>query len=176
MNRWEKPGLLHGPMGEMILKDKNGEPFEVIRAGVDRLKELLEFYDQFEPKGQYQGIPPSHKSKRKRWVRDLLEQWENFLIIKGGGIIGHLAFTHLSQPAQELIIFIHQGHRGRGIGSEAIRAVCTLMSRGHIECIWLTVQNTNIPAIRCFRKVGFEFTSPPLEPEREMRLQLKEMS
>jgi len=138
------------------------------------IKRLESFYDLFEPKGEYQGIPPSQKRARRRWTKDLMAHWQNFLILEGDRVVGHVAVSMGESPIQELIIFLHQDFRGQGIGTEALGSLQDwLKSKGNRK-IWLTVQNTNIAATRCFRKVGFQFTSPPLEPEREMILDLEE--
>ena len=71
-------------------------------------------------------------------------------------------------------VYVRREYRGRGIGTEALRQIRALLAQKGHERIWLTVQSTNVPAIRCFRKVGFHFTSPELEPERDMLLEAEE--
>lgn len=152
------------------IRDKRGQRYHVIPFGFEGLHKLLSFYDAFEPKGVYQGIPPSRKSDRHQWVKSLMAGSQNFFILEGDQLIGHVAVTHGGGGLPELIIFLQEGYRGRGVGTEALRQIRTLLANKGHDRIWLTVQSTNVPAIRCFRKVGFHFTSPELEPERDMLL------
>ena len=85
--------------------------------------------------------------------------------------MGHVAVAIGGGLLRELIVFLHQDYRCKGIGCGALRCI-----RGMLEPqrkLWLTVQSTNLVAMRCFRKVGFEFISPALEPEREMILDVE---
>jgi len=156
------------------IRDKVGRVLEVLPCAGEKPDKLLAFYNLFEPKGEYQGIPPGQKRDRTRWIKELIAGWQNFLILDGDQVVGHVAVTLGAGPLQELIIFLHQDYRGRGIGSKALDYIQGWLGPKVSGRLWLTVQNTNVPAIRCFQKVGFKFTSPPLEPEREMVLDLKE--
>lgn len=156
------------------IRDKDGRKLFLERAGPARLEELRGFYDVFKPKGVFQGIPPVKRKERHRWVRDLMENWINYIVWHKDRVIGHAAVTRLGAPLFEVVIFLQEGYRGRGIGTETLRRIGRDLKRVGEGRIWLTVQSTNTAAIRCFRKVGFQFTSPSLEPEREMVLDLGE--
>jgi RimJ/RimL family protein N-acetyltransferase len=156
------------------IRDKIGRVFEVLPWEKQEPARLRIFYEEFEPKGEYQGIPPAQKRPRYSWIKGLLANWHNFLILEGDRVIGHVAISPVEGSLQELIIFLNQDYRGQGIGSEALGAIQGWLKQKGFGRLWLTVQNTNMTAIRCFRKVGFQFTSPPLEPEREMVLDLEE--
>ena len=156
------------------IRDKAGRVFEVNPCAEEGLEKLVAFYDLFDPKGEYQGIPPVKKRARTSWVKGLVSQWQNFLILKEDKVVGHVAVTMEEGPVHELIIFLHQDYRGQGVGSEALLRIQDMLKQKISKRLWLSVQNTNRVAIRCFQKVGFEFLSPPLEPEREMVLDLEE--
>ncbi len=66
--------------GRMVveIRDKTGRNFQVLPCGKEELEHLTAFYDEFEPKEEYQGIPPARKPERNRWVEGLLSHWENF--------------------------------------------------------------------------------------------------
>jgi RimJ/RimL family protein N-acetyltransferase len=155
-------------------QDKVGRVFDVIPCKEEGLEKLLAFYDIFEPKGEYEGIPPAEKQARTHWVEGLISHWQNFLVNEGEQIVGHVAVTLGEGPVQELIIFLHQDYRGQGVGSEALIRIQDWLKQKGPGKFWLTVKNTNRQAIRCFQKVGFQFMSPPLEPEREMVLEIGE--
>jgi ribosomal protein S18 acetylase RimI-like enzyme len=156
-----------------VIRDKDGNAFEVFSCGDERVADLLAFYDLFEPKGEYQGVPPSQKRARRGWIRELLGGWDNYLVLDAQSVVGHVAVTSRDIPLREVIIFLHQDYRGRGIGTAALDYIKELEKKTGGARLWLIVQSTNAPAIRCFGRVGFEFNSPRLEPEREMILDLE---
>jgi RimJ/RimL family protein N-acetyltransferase len=160
--------------GATGIRDKEGRTFQVVLSGEKGLARLLSFYELFEPKGGFEGLPPARRRERRRWVLGLMGGWRNFLVLDGDQMIGHVAVTLGESDLEELIIFLHQEFRGKRIGSEALRYVMGLMKQEGCRRLWLTVENTNIPAVRCFQKVGFRVTSNLLEPEVEMVLDLEE--
>jgi PAS domain S-box-containing protein len=156
------------------IRDREGRALQVALAGDKGLMRLLAFYEAFEPKGGFEGLPPPRKKERRRWVVGLVGGWRNFLILDGDQMIGHVAVTLGESDLEELIIFIHQDYRGKGVGSEALRHVCRLLEQEGCRTLWVTVESTNRAAIRCLEKVGFRVTSEGLQPEREMVLDLGE--
>ena len=157
----------------VAIQNKAGLVFEIIPYEDQAADKLVSFYDLFEPKGEYQGIPPVQKHVRERWIKEIKESWQNFLILRDDRVVGHVAVAHEGGPLKELIIFLHQDYRGQGVGTKALGHIEGWLLEKGCKTLWLTVQNTNTPAIRCFRKVGFSFQSPLLEPEREMVLNLE---
>ncbi|MGQ9652535.1 MAG: GNAT family N-acetyltransferase [Thermodesulfobacteriota bacterium] len=158
------------------IRDNDRRVYDVTLAGEKGLLKLLSFYEEFEPKGAFEGIPPSHRRERRRWVTGLVAGWRNFLILAGDRVVGHVAVTMGGSVLQELIIFLHQDHRGRGLGTAALRYIIAQLEEEGCRRLWLTVENTNLPAIRCFLKVGFQFTSSLMESELEMTMDIERPS
>jgi RimJ/RimL family protein N-acetyltransferase len=157
----------------VLIDKKYGSCLEVYPYREDRCEELAVFYDLFEPKGEYQGIPPTDREPRMRWLSEILVNWHNFLILDADRIIGHVAVTHGQGKLEELIIFMLEEYRGRGIGTEVLNLVGGWLREKGTKRLWVTVESTNTPAVRCFTKVGFSFSSLLLEPEREMIMDLE---
>jgi two-component system NtrC family sensor kinase len=155
------------------VRDKDGRAIKVALAGEKGLMRLMAFYDAFEPKGAFEGLPPAPKRERRKWVIGLLGGWRNFLLLDGERVVGHVGVTLGESDLEELIIFLDREYRGRGIGSQALRHIGNLMAREGCRRLWLTVESTNTAAIRCFQKAGFGFTSRELQPEMEMVLDLE---
>lgn len=155
------------------LRDKKRRAVRVVLAGEKGLMRLLSFYDSFEPKGAFEGLPPIIKRERRKWVIGLMGGWRNFLMLEGKEVIGHVGVTLGESDLEEVIIFLRQDYRGRGIGSMALRHVGDLMALEGCRRLWLTVESSNTSAIRCFQKAGFRFTSKELQPEMEMVMDLQ---
>ncbi|MEJ5375537.1 MAG: GNAT family N-acetyltransferase [bacterium] len=156
------------------IRDQDGRFIQVVLAGERTLTRLLSFYDAFQPKGAFEGLPPAAKRERRKWVIGLMGGWRNFLLLDGDQVVGHVGVTLGESDLEEVIIFLRHEYRGKGIGSRALRHVGSLLAREGCRRLWLTVESTNTVAIRCFQKAGFRFTSRAIEPEMEMVMDLGE--
>ena len=108
------------------------------------------------------------------WIDRLLSQWINLGVFDQDQLIGHCAFDTIGeQAASEYLIFISPEFQDQGIGTALTRYAMDIARSAHCHRVWLTVQNSNLRAIKVYRKVGFYFTGP-FEEEREMTLLLDE--
>jgi RimJ/RimL family protein N-acetyltransferase len=152
------------------ITDIIGRLYKVLVCNDDCKGELFRFYEEFEPKGEFQGIPPVQEKERVIWLDRILAEWRNFIIEESdkGIIIGHLAVDCLHSPSSaELIIFINQAYRCQGVGTKVLKKLKEMLGELKCEQVWVTVKDRNRPAIRCFLNVGFDFAGP-IEMEREM--------
>ncbi|MEV5974638.1 GNAT family N-acetyltransferase [Streptomyces sp. NPDC051921] len=53
-------------------------------------------------------------------------------------------------------IAVAPAHRGRGIGAELMERACAHGRRAGARTAWLEVTNVNAPAVRAYRRMGFE--------------------
>ena len=67
--------------------------------------------------------------------------------------------TQRAQGAQVGGIFVPIQHRGQGIATRAMRALCQRLL-AELPCVTLHVNETNAPAVRCYVRSGFEATTP----------------
>jgi RimJ/RimL family protein N-acetyltransferase len=158
----------------MDFQDKQGLPFE-IRTGADEdIAPLMEMYARFEPRGHYQGIPPIELEPCLAWIERLFGNGMNLLALRDGRIIGHAALLpDLNLRDGEYLVFLHQAHRGHGIGAVLTRRAIERAQHLGLTEVWLTVDVTNYIAIRLYRKCGFHFCgAPDFEGERKMSLPL----
>jgi ribosomal protein S18 acetylase RimI-like enzyme len=62
----------------------------------------------------------------------------------------------------ELAIYLHQSIRGRGIGTAMNRVAVNLARIAGFARVWLSVEVTNVAAIRSYHKAGFKRTAATL--------------
>jgi PAS domain S-box-containing protein len=150
--------------------DKLGCAFTIEQCGNEQLAELLEMYEEFSPKGLAQGLPPRDKSQRRSWIEKLLDCAMNFLVRKDQKVVGHASLVPTFDGlGAEYVIFVNQGYRNRGLGSRlTLHAMATARGAG-LQCVCLTVEVYNLPAVRVYQKVGFKF-SDQFGSERTMIL------
>lgn len=119
---------------------------------------LVTMYETFEPKAQFQGLPPSESFSIRRWLHRLGQTGVvQFVIEVAGDIVGHAMLCPSEAGTDaELAIFVHQDYRGLGLGRKlllgALNHGCKVMELGRV---WLSTQGSNTVALRLFETVGF---------------------
>jgi ribosomal protein S18 acetylase RimI-like enzyme len=152
--------------------DKQGDEFEVAEATLEDRWALVEMYDCFTPKAITQGLPPINAEARYQWIKNLLENGENFLAWHQGRLVGHSSIIVDSVRGDaEYLIFVDRSCRNRGMGSELTRAAIQRARDLALSSIWLTVEALNFRAIKLYKNIGFAFCDSG-ERERTMILRL----
>ncbi len=115
-------------------------------------------YVEFEPKGEYQGLPPRTESQIRKWLTQLREQgFDQFIAEIGNRIVGHAMLCPSQRRTEaELAIFFHQGYRGLGLGKRLLLGVLSFgCKKLALERVWLFVTGSNPVALHLFEEVGF---------------------
>ncbi len=159
-------------MDHRPFRTKKGRDITICLFSKEALHALLAFYDEFEPKEGYQGLPPRLESSRRQWVENLVVGNLTLLAMEGGQVIAHAAAIRIpSSSTAELLVFVHQDFQNQGIGTELVKLVAEGAIERGLKRIWLTVLTSNSVAVYVFRKCGFRFIGP-MDSEREMILDL----
>ncbi len=119
---------------------------------------LLAMYANFEPKGAFQGLPPHKETLIRRWLDGLRESGSIFFVMaEGDRIIGHAMLCPSLKNTAELAIFVHQDFRGIGLGEHlllgALNYACRRLA---LSKVWLSVQGSNVSALKLFQRNGFQ--------------------
>lgn len=130
-------------------------------------------YHSFEPKECSQGLPPASPSRLEAWLSGLLVGNVNLVAQREGNAVGHAVLLAM-EPGKsgEYLVFVHQDHQDRGIGSALTRAAREIAESLDFCKLWLTVELLNPRAIHVYEKVGFHMIGPR-EAECEMALDLR---
>lgn len=133
---------------------------------------LLEMYLEFEPEDRAQGIPPVREEGIRDWLDVLLApHCYNVIARHEERVVGHSVLVPDERGAYELAIFVLQPYQGAGIGTSLLETLLGLGQDQGVETVWLTVERWNEPAIRLYRKVGFETVeAESFELEMSIRL------
>jgi len=138
--------------------DKFGKPFEVGIGSAEEFSLVLEMYSIFSPKPASQGLPPQNPEVCQNWVKTLFKIGINGLAWRDNSVIGHTALIpDVKGKSGELVTFVDQDHRNRGIGTELTRFTLEKFGQDGFEIAWLTVRVSDFIPIRLYRKLGFEF-------------------
>ncbi len=120
---------------------------------------LLDMYRQFQPKNYILGLPPPLEPLRVEWLRKLLQEKLNLVAETGGRIIGHASVIDVpGGDFCELIVFVHQDFRGRGLGTYLTEEICRRALYLGKKKVWLMVERTNEHAVKIYYKTGFRVT------------------
>jgi ribosomal protein S18 acetylase RimI-like enzyme len=120
---------------------------------------LVEMYKGFEPKRVAQDLPPPDVPRIAHWLDELQLKSRALLALIENRVVAHVILCPISDAAVEFTIFVHQGFRGRGIGTAMTRLALSLASEMGFAEVFLTTELTNIAALRLYRKSGFRMTS-----------------
>ena len=156
------------------VRTRHGRTLLAREYTVDDFGALVEMYKGFEPKRTAQGLPPPDVPRIARWLDELQGKSGALLALDGPRVVGHALLCPISDAAVEFTIFVHQDFRREGLGTELTRlAIAHATEMGFAE-IFLTAELTNFPALRLYRKVGFQ-TQSSCGDECEMRLRVAAM-
>jgi GNAT superfamily N-acetyltransferase len=151
--------LNHKMTPERITRtDKFGKSFEIGISRDEDFQFLMEMYRTFSPKPASQGLPPEDPEICQNWVKTLLKTGMNTLGWRSEGVIGHVALIpKVEGKMGELVVFVDQNHRNRGVGTELMRFSMEEFGQLGFEMVWLTVRVLDFIPIKLYRKLGFEF-------------------
>jgi RimJ/RimL family protein N-acetyltransferase len=162
----------------VTLRDREGRVFTV-RALRPEDRPLLDaFYEAFEPKRAAQGLPPEGAARIARWLDGVLAGGTHLIVEVEGALAGHAMLMPTGKEGvREYAIFLDQGVRGRGMGTQVNRVSAEVARTLDIDRLWLSVEPHNRPAVRSYQKAGYRFRPATLySPELEMELDLTERS
>ena len=141
------------------LTDKLGESFTVREMQPEERYALHAMYLDFLPKRAAQGLPPEHEYGQKRWLDHVLKGGIHLLLEINQSVRGHLMLIPMEDGGSiELAIYLHQSARGRGIGTAMNRLAVDLARAAGYRRVWLSVEVTNVAAIKAYQKAGFKRT------------------
>ncbi len=152
-------------------EDGESRAIRVEVAGDDHGDPLVAMYEEFDPADRAQGIPPVRSDRIREWVDQLLDEGLNAVAVHDDRVVGHATLVPGHSESHELAIFVDQDYQGAGIGTVLLRALLGHGEREGVECVWLTVERWNRPAITLYERVGFEtYGSEAFEREMTIRL------
>lgn len=141
------------------MADKNLADISIRNLVDSDYRNLLAMYRNFQPKNYIMGLPPPVEPLRIEWLRKLLHEKFNLIAESGGKIIGHASIIDVpGGDFCELIVFIHQDFRSRGIGMRLTEEICQRALYLGRKKIWLMVESRNTHAINIYYKIGFRVT------------------
>ena len=131
-------------------------------------------YLSFEPKGQFQGLPPASPEQLAIWLQSLKRKGiDQFALAVGERIVGHSMLCRGPHDGEaELGIFLHQKFRGQGLGRRLL--MCTLnygCKQLGLSRVWLSVQGANPRALHLFESVGFRVAGQGDQLSMEMEME-----
>ena len=159
---------------ERITKnDKFGKSYEIGISLDEDFQSVLEMYRTFSPKPASQGLPPQDPETCENWLKTLFKIGMNGLAWRNDRVIGHAAtIPNVKGKLGELVTFVDQDHRNRGIGTELTRFTLDQFGQRGFEVVWLTVRVWDFIPIKLYRRVGFEFCDTDTY-ERVMAIKLR---
>jgi len=111
-------------------------------------------------------------------LEEVLKQGLSLGIYDGGNLIG-IAITERREWNNSLWVWdfhIDAEYQGKGIGTKLMKALIKLATEKGFRMMVCETQNTNVPAIRFYRKLGFEIEGVDLDYYTDKELNLGEVA
>lgn len=119
------------------------------------LPQLARMYDTFEPFSEALGLPPRERSRRDAWLRTLRDSL-NLVAFVEDHMAGHLALLAVDGDAAELMCFVHQDFRRRGVATSLVREAMLHAKQEGFQRVSVFINTHNPGARRGLLKFGFE--------------------
>jgi len=125
----------------------------------EKKEKLVEFYASLSPTALRWGLPPYDRKRVERWT--MQEDSIMLLALLDDGIVGHAfifqqAWNERLKGNWELLIYLHQGFQGAGLGTAMMRRIIELARDRHAHRLALSVVADNVNAVKLYGKVGFQ--------------------
>ena len=150
--------------------DAQGRRLRLCRLGSRDLDALVQMYACFERDQTSLGIPPLGAQRIHDWVEGLFAKDVQLIAKHGGQIAAHAAWVRDGQGGAEVLVFVHPGYQGAGLGKKMLAAVVTMSRFLGVRKLWAEVENRNVPIIRLNQALGFH-TSQWYQGTQEMELE-----
>jgi len=132
---------------------------------------LVAMYKSFQPKRVVQSLPPSGVPRIAHWLVQLQLKSRCLLALEGDRVVAHAILHPLSETQADLVVFVHQDYRRRGLGLAVSSLAVELARQAGLSELLLTTEVSNRAAIGLYRKLGFEI-SRESDGECAMRLEV----
>jgi len=162
------------PVGEFPTPPReitDGEGRTITLRHLRAREALVEMYLAFDPADRAQGIPPEGESDIREWLDWITgPDAVNLVARHDGTTVGHATLV-AGDGGYELAIFVLQPYQSAGIGTALLETTLGAAAADGIECVWLSVERWNQPAIALYHNLGFEPTeNAAFELEMTLRL------
>lgn len=163
--------ILEATFEPIEIPTRNGNILLVRENTLDDFASLVAMYKGFEPKRVAQGLPPPDVPRIAVWLDQLQQKSRSLLAFDGEIVVAHAILCPISDAAVEFTIFVHQDYRCIGLGTALTRLAVAFSDQCGFAEVFLTTELSNLPAIRVYRRVGFQVTSS-FGDECEMKLMI----
>jgi len=139
--------------------DEDGREIRIQSLREEDIEGLVRMYEAFDPTDRAQGVPPRGTDRIRDWIENLREG-VNLVAVHDERVVGHVSFVPDETGSHELAIFVDQDYQHAGIGTHLLAGGLARAQECGIERVWLTVEGSNRPARRLYRRAGFATVDP----------------
>lgn len=150
--------------------DAHGRRLRLCRLGSRDLGALTQMYACFEQDQTSLGIPPVGAQRVRDWVEGLFAKDVQLIAKYDAQVAAHAAWVRDGRGGAEVLVFVHPGYQGAGLGKKMLAAVVTMSRFLGVRKLWAEVENRNVPIIRLNQALGFR-TSQWYQGTQEMELE-----
>lgn len=117
---------------------------------------LEAMYDEIAAETRTMGLPPATPADRLQWLDALRAGGWNLVALDGERVVGHVAVAPLAAAEPDLVVFVREAYRGRGVGTELLEQLVAYAAAGEYDAVSLDVAADNERALAVYERLGFE--------------------
>lgn len=136
--------------------DGAGDPLLIRPVEDGDVPALVAMYEALDDESRTMGLPPAGREAIEAWLTRLTESGWNLVAFDADRAVGHVGVAPAGADDPEFVIFVHQDHQGRGLGTELVKQTVAYAADGGYDALSLSVSTGNRRAINVYRNVGFE--------------------
>lgn len=133
------------------------------------LEPLVDMYEDLDSYSRTMGLPPAGRPQIENWLVNLMDRGWGLIALRGERIVGHVAATPEQSATPEIVIFVHQDVRDRGIGTELMKQLLAYAADKDHAGLSLEVSSGKERAISVYENIGFDVVESTL---RELQMEI----
>lgn len=133
------------------------------------LETLVDMYEDLDSYSRTMGLPPADRLQIENWLMKLMDRGWGLVVLLGDRIVGHVAATPETSSTPEIVIFVHQDVRDRGIGTELMKQLLAHAADKDHSGLSLEVSSGKERAISVYENIGFDVIESTL---RELQMEI----
>lgn len=130
---------------------------------------LVDMYEDLDSYSRTMGLPPASRPQIENWLVNLMDRGWGLVALRADRIAGHVAATPETSSTPEIVIFVHQDARDRGIGTELMKQLVAYAANKDHSGLSLEVSSGKDRAISVYENIGFDVVESTL---RELQMEI----
>lgn len=152
----ECSGTPHCPPRCPRFFDREDAPILITPLEDDHVERLVAMYESFDATDRANNLPPRTRGRIRAWLDGLTDRGWNLVAWHDDRAVGHVGIAPATAVEPELLVFVADAYRGRGVGTELLKQLVAYTAVRGYDALELAVERNNERAISVYENLSFE--------------------